>query len=1020
MRAIFLFLLIGISGISLQAQKLFISTDYENCGMGLKDSAGNWVLPPVYTHIHTSMNFFIISQGNAYGLANRYGQVIVPPQYDRIHAAVNIRNTNYCENPYASVPKYDKSDFAYYFVEQKNKIGLIDTTGKILIPIEYRYISDHNDGSFLANKSNHEWTVFHADGSSVRMRYHKKWAPNYLGCGLYEYSRVAAKSFTHPFFRTAGYPFRKMGLMNESGKRLTKAEYAGFSNICQPGDLIETCNGTEMFFLDLSGKTVFRLDIANDPRFFIYTKSYYSAMNRKGYYVGSKNKSWGILQHNGDTLLPFVFRKISRLYIPSSVSQTEWLHVLTADSLSGVFDPQKKKWLFKPEYQYISCIRMYPDHSDSGTYCLFLLKKNNRFGLISNTGDTIIPFTAEGYSVRNENYLFRVGSDLYRLYFPNYQFGKDLLEYRSGISIVKKTNADGRFEKRESAEGAVLYINPELKLNTIYYRNYSCDNTYDSLVQIAAFIFEKLEPAETLSPDVRLYSFPLFNFRNDGEISMQYVLLQSGKNTGKNFIQPVEKRLTDSRYSYYVSYSSIMRSDGKELFRIKPDGSAEINAGTTEHNEFYAIIGNFHQSKLMDGDGRWINETPFGNLAYCGSDYFSFMTKSKAKKPKKDPDYFYHYTLLDFHSGQLVIGPGYQSAVQPQCGYHSAIIVRGEAGIYSFDRKGWAAQPVFDRIIVLDSAGKYYGVKTCSGKIGIIDWEGKWLADTSWTAMINASYDKAYGPGKYVPYTHRRYEKVVLTDNGRWLIVDLEHGTSSASRNDALQIAGVSLDNVRPFSAAGYQQKLKLSEWRCTYCPSVYAAGGHTDISQWREWQLGLVFDSLFAYRTYSFDSAALEYRYSQNCYCNWSHITQYNELYKFEKEYDNNYLIHELNLRNDSCISVNCDNGNLSKRFTAMLFADGAHNMLLDSLFTGNEWKNFLVGYILHELNAHPGLEGNCSNPAAFPAMLRKNFGITENGLLLYLDQYRLNHQRFEILIPWEELKPYLREDVKRKMGMN
>src|SRR6185503_4785490 len=97
----------------------------------------------------------------------------------------------------------------------------------------------------------------------------------------------------------------------------------------------------------------------------------------------------------------------------------------------------------------------------------------------------------------------------------------------------------------------------------------------------------------------------------------------------------------------------------------------------------------------------------------------------------------------------------------------------------------------------------------------------------------------------------------------------------------------------------------------------------------------------------------------------------------------------------NDSVISVTRENLSYYYQktdkpsdlfFTVMLFKDGPHGMLLDSMFMKDtQWKSFITKTVMNYLDTNLYITGSCSNPNMIPIVLKDHFCITENGILLF-----------------------------------
>lgn len=55
--------------------------------MGIKDSLGNWIVKPIYVEIESLGNGdFKVRNSEKFGVIDSNGRIVVPMNYDRIHA----------------------------------------------------------------------------------------------------------------------------------------------------------------------------------------------------------------------------------------------------------------------------------------------------------------------------------------------------------------------------------------------------------------------------------------------------------------------------------------------------------------------------------------------------------------------------------------------------------------------------------------------------------------------------------------------------------------------------------------------------------------------------------------------------------------------------------------------------------------------------------------------------------------------------------------------------------------------
>src|SRR5690348_6776953 len=73
----------GIQHVQPPRSRLYIATDFQNCGTGIKDTVGNWVVQPIYEKIYElGHDYFAVMIGSKQGVVGPDGKLILQPQYD--------------------------------------------------------------------------------------------------------------------------------------------------------------------------------------------------------------------------------------------------------------------------------------------------------------------------------------------------------------------------------------------------------------------------------------------------------------------------------------------------------------------------------------------------------------------------------------------------------------------------------------------------------------------------------------------------------------------------------------------------------------------------------------------------------------------------------------------------------------------------------------------------------------------------------------------------------------------------
>src|SRR5574337_1304050 len=130
----FLFAIFFLFTSGIGAQTVFVARDFENCGVGLKDSANNWVVPPIYNGIQSYNQFYYqVTLGEKVGIITPDGKIVIPAIYDEVHLT-------------------GRGKTRYFEVKLDSKLGLRDSTNAEILPTEYDQVTLFSDGSYTAKK----------------------------------------------------------------------------------------------------------------------------------------------------------------------------------------------------------------------------------------------------------------------------------------------------------------------------------------------------------------------------------------------------------------------------------------------------------------------------------------------------------------------------------------------------------------------------------------------------------------------------------------------------------------------------------------------------------------------------------------------------------------------------------------------------------------------------------------------------------------------------------------------------
>jgi len=174
----------------------------------------------------------------------------------------------------------------YSIVQLNKKWGAIDSTGKIIIPIEYERLSNLFDGFFCAKKQNKFGYINVNNETMIPFMY------DYA----YDFKDGLAKVGINNIGLSKG---RRYGFINTTGKEVISLIYDDI-HYFQDG-LSCVKKNRKSGFIDFKGKTVIPLVYQNATETF--TNGYAIVQNEMG--------KWGLIDKSNKLIIPFKYDMIS-------------------------------------------------------------------------------------------------------------------------------------------------------------------------------------------------------------------------------------------------------------------------------------------------------------------------------------------------------------------------------------------------------------------------------------------------------------------------------------------------------------------------------------------------------------------------------------------------------------------------------------------------------------------------------------------------------------------------------------
>ncbi len=980
-----------------------ITTDYNSCMQGVKDSLGNWVIEPKYDIIEDHYDRYMVYAGGKMGLLDYNGKEMVPLVYDDLSPV---------DNWY-----YGTTLPAYYKVTIGDYEGIIDSVNHIIVPIRYTYIRSYNDSTFTCRLSKRTYDFYNINGTCFHVPWKSKTFP------VHEARHAVSMSKKNIFGR-------KYGLLDDSGNVIFKRKYDVIDGFDNTGTLrIE--KDSKYGFCSLAGKEIWPMTFTYG-RYGWYVGSLYSIVAQNGIGPAFSNGHWGLISITGDTLLPFQYDEI----LPLRYSGGNSLWKVLVDSLIGVYDP-KNGWVLRPESTELITIETYFT-SDSTAVALLVAQQNGKWGALTTAGQLVVPFTNEQMLRLDEDrYIFMKGDSLFYLgprgfwersalveevtgkpssyWFDDFYFEYELVENR----VVPDSKA---FSVYYGKNGVRAFYNPSLVLDTVKsgdtLYSLSTGKTYgmrvpDSIIVSAQFYVIPITKSELHTPQFDIFATAALSDTDSSRSYNTYLVTRYGKQPELAHIR--EKVIQDQGYDYLItSERDLLKTDGTVVY--SNDSVWEINDSYhgNDGSLYFTVTKNGNLKTAIDTSGRQLLPHRKDLIGDFSNKYTWYSNDFNGN----------YWVLKDNRTNEAILGKKVLSD-DPFPIWDSITVVRNKQGgmrLFNITRRKYLTDYGFNSVIPLSMKGNLFAVKTCTQHVGVMDASGKFVLDTIYEAFTRLARDTSINESGfvYVDYYSRFYKQLLFYSASSSALLDCSTGLI-IPRAQSLTMLWQESTTVIPHD--DMETALRDSFYRYTnYNQFLTFYISQKDSATIQSWQKQCVMDSLY--------SPARDFnRFSNFHYpCEYCRQRKANSVrFDWQKNY-NGGASFAIKHHTDSLLSFSRIYRNSSEYeslertwFTnVMLFPDGAHQMELDSLFNpASDWRNFIINTLITYVNTHMGIDGDCHNPAGIPTMLKQNFLITPEGLLLYPPDFTENGKQLVLTVPWKDIDGYLRNDIRTRLPL-
>lgn len=971
-----------------------VTTDYNECLMGVKDTLGNWVVPPQYNYVNEGfVGTFLVWQHGRCGLLDSNGALLVPIVYDLVTTS-----------PLAG----------YYTVESKDRSGVVNNKGDTVVPIIYRAVVSREDSTFFARKGKRKWVMYSPAGVKHKVPFRSVLAPRMITPHLYAVRK------SRWFLKD------KQGLMNDSARMMLRPKWDAVSDT--KVDLIYLRKNKKCGYINHACATVWPVNFdCERESYVLYSYDFgfdhviTNIFNYDTIGVASIDNKYGLITASGRTILPFEYDSIDAYDGYGRFRYARHMYYVKKDGKYGIFSI-KEGWIMQPEQEVLLPIRTLRTSSDSGLVTIFLNRKNGLYGVTSTSGQEFVPCRYKNYTKSGSSYLLYNNDTIVDVQSEPAYLKHLVVKSQEGIpddsilpyyvrSYTGGEIPDDKLLRTYSSEGGgTLYFHPQGSVDTLFYNGKpfvaqpknNLTSIPDPVLMNTELEVSYIPPGRKIDDTHVLYVDSTRGWRSKG-IPLEFYI----RNTVTGEVADIYYLHRDYQHAYYQTRTEyLFRDDG--LVLAQEGVYREIRKMETGEREPYKFLvrGTGIHYAVMNNDGTFDIPEQNGAFGHFNKKYFWLTTKPHGSKYRGN-----HWKLIDKSTGKAVRWKHEEKNTQMWGNYTTVTTKKHGTQLYNIAR-GETVVNGYNEIEGMNAEGSLFMVRTCSGKTGVIDSTGKIIVDTIYLEATLLQKTGAYyflNWNSYYSRFQQYYRFYCFYNDTGYVPFDL-------TTNSVVSQAVVTSHLQQTMRTFNDTLKIQMAKYRNYYSTGAYLRCYQSDSSQLRAWHWSNITDTLCWPRRVEEDLYG---------YNNYSYISQCGYCRKktdvsFFTRPKNGVNAFTVNYVSDSVLSYYSYHGSVGTSWmtNVMLFENGPRNLTLDSLFRpGSDWKNFVINTVISYVNTHLYVEGDCHNPAAFPQMLNQRFLWSEEGIRLYPKDFKENYNELSITIPWADAMPYLRDDLKTKI---
>jgi WG containing repeat len=756
---------------SLDSNRLHPDKDNGDCVYGLRDMRGDWIIKPQYDNVkRLNLSYFIVNKNEKYGIIDDFGKEVLPLQYDFL----GLFSKDYSDYPdytgevymrYSNIYTPDNKVPLRYRIG--DKYGVIDFKGQILLPPQYEDVRKMQNDTFEVQIGK-KWGLVNGKGQIiVQPKYYRV---NFTDSPtIFEVREEIEEKGT--FYNDNEI----LGLINNKGQVLLDMK---FDKITQSNDnpevyFVQSRNNytDDSYAASFSGIYHLEKGWLYDTTYSALTDGIYIHNQRHSIIIDSiLDKKYGYINNQFKTILPFEYDFIKslekRTYSSAQCKDgnienchtSEIFFICEKEDKFGIFDPKKSKWLTPLEYDYIHEFKIDFKSENYKIYeniVKFLALKNGKWRWIDENGN-ILSNDLMDYAGEGRSNIFTIKDNIITI-FDDYHYPKSVPFEKE----FKETNDNTNFLKfKDFVEGDLLVNDKGILVVPPQYFIVSTFGKYTIAMDSSKkqYLFDEKGNKRLFLQQYEVH-FP--------QISEGVVIVEDTAKATLGVVSPEGKILIPLKY-YAISAldtSNVIWAKEKSPVEIEPERHPDdmnfINGIKSQRG--YTLKPEDFGWNMFDKKGKLLTQTTFAFPFKIHNNHGIGIVRPSEKSQE------YKAGIWRTTDGKNILPPQYDRIFYNDDNKIYLIYKKTDLGmkVGVCDTTGKVLiEPKFDKMGVFN--GDYAFVEE-GGKLGIVMRNGQYKVTPQYNALKNTDLDieklllaskDSFDKGYRMPYYSYNFEKI--------------------------------------------------------------------------------------------------------------------------------------------------------------------------------------------------------------------------------------------------------------------